>query len=242
MSELSGPLSVAWREVADSPLFGLMITLLAYSFAFRLFEMAKRHPAVNPVLVSMLIVIPILLITGVSYEQYFEGGQIIHFLLGPATVALAIPLYRQLPKLKQVWLPVVVTTVTSVTVVAVFTILICDILGVSDVAMLSMSAKHVTTPVAMAISEEIGGIPSLTVILVFCTGIGGAIVGPYVLKLVGFRDAAVKGMAMGLTCHGIGTARALQINEEMGSFSGLGMALATIATALILPWLILLLV
>lgn len=154
---------------------------------------------------------------------------------GPATVALAIPLYQQFNKLKQVWLPVTVALVTGVVVGAFSSVAIARLLGASLETQLSLAPKSVTAPVGMAISEQIGGLPSLTAALVVVTGIIGAVIGSKLFDLMGIRDDSVKGIAMGMTSHGIGTARAFQVSAQMGAFSGLAMALSAFLYSVFCP-------
>ena len=146
-----------------------------------------------------------------------------HFLLGPATVALAVPLYHQLTKLNRLWLPLALSIISDVTIAALCSIGIAAFLGASPETLFSLAPKSATAPVAMGISERIGGLPSLTAVLVVTTGIVGAVTGTKLLSILQITDDSVKGVAMGLTAHGIGTARAFQINHEMGAFSGLAM-------------------
>ena len=231
-------LAQIWVYLSASPLIGLTVTLLAYSIAYRLYIYANSTPLLNPVAIAVTMLICFLLVTETSYEAYFEGGQFVHFLLGPATVALAIPLYQQLPKLKKLWLPVFITILSGATIAALSSIYIAELLGASLQTQLSLAPKSVTAPVAMAISEQIGGLPSLTAALVVVTGILGAVFGTKLFSLMRIKDDSIKGIAMGVTAHGIGTARAFQVSSEMGAFSGLAMALATFSTAFILPWLL----
>jgi predicted murein hydrolase (TIGR00659 family) len=230
--------AVIWVYLSTTPLIGLTLTLVVYSVVYQLYIRSQSSMLLNPVLVSIAVIIGILLITGTSYQSYFEGAQYIHFLLGPATVALAVPLYEQLPKLKRLWLPVLISIVGGVFIGIISAVLIARGLGVSLEIQLSLAPKSVTAPVAMGISEQIGGLPSLTAAFVIITGIIGALLGIHILTLAGVKDDAVKGIAMGVSSHGIGTARAFQVSQEMGAFSGLAMALAALTTAVILPWLI----
>ena len=231
-------LAAIWVYLSTTPLLGLTITLVAYSLAYRLYIYSDSNPLLNPVLTSVSALIILLLLTNTSYETYFEGGQFVHFLLGPATVALAIPLYQQCSKLKQLFLPVAITVISGVIIGAFSSIAIAWSLGASLQTQLSLAPKSVTAPVAMGISEQIGGLPSLTAVLVVITGIIGAVIGTKLFKLMHINDDGVKGIAMGITAHGIGTARAFQVSSEMGAFSGLAMALSAFATAVILPWLL----
>jgi len=227
-----------WVYLSASPLLGLTITLVAYSLAYRLYLRSGSNPLLNPVVTSVTALILFLLATDTSYDDYFDGAQFVHFLLGPATVALAIPLYQQFNKLKQVWLPVTVALVTGVVVGAFSSVAIARLLGASLETQLSLAPKSVTAPVGMAISEQIGGLPSLTAALVVVTGIIGAVIGSKLFDMMGIRDDSVKGIAMGMTSHGIGTARAFQVSAQMGAFSGLAMALSAFLYSVFLPWLL----
>ncbi|MDH3355376.1 MAG: LrgB family protein [Chromatiales bacterium] len=231
-------LASIWVYLSTSPLLGLTITLMAYSIAYRLYIYANANPLLHPVVTAVALLITFLLLTDTSYSAYFEGAQFVHFLLGPATVALAIPLYQQSAKLKKLWLPLLISLISGVTTGVLSAVGLAQLMGASLQTQLSLAPKSVTTPVAMGISEQIGGLPSLTAILVVVTGILGAIIGTRVFALMRITDDSVKGFAMGMAAHGIGTARAFQISEEMGAFSGLAMALSALATALMLPWLL----
>lgn len=231
-------LSAIWVYLSTTPLMGLTLTLLVYSVVYQLYTRSQFNPLLNPVLVSITVIISVLLVTNTPYQTYFGGAQYIHFLLGPATVALAVPLYEQIPKLKRLWLPVLVSIMGGIFIGVVSAVLIARGLGVSLETQLSIAPKSVTAPVAMGISEQIGGLPSLTAAFVAITGIIGALLGIHVLKVAGIKDDTVKGIAMGVTSHGIGTARAFQVSQEMGAFSGLAMALTALATAMVLPWLV----
>ena len=233
-----GELGQVWVYLSASPLLWLSVTLVAYLAAFGLYRMAGDNPLLNPVALAVALLIAILLATGTPYATYFEGAQFVHFLLGPATVALAVPLYRHLGRLRRLWLPVVVAVVVGVTVAALSALAIAALLGGSVETQLSLAPKSVTAPVAMGIAEKLGGLPSLTAVLVVATGILGAVTGTRLLAWCGLRDDAVRGIAMGVTSHGIGTARAFQVSPAMGAFSGLGMALSAFATALLVPWLV----
>jgi predicted murein hydrolase (TIGR00659 family) len=226
-----------WVYLAASPLFGLTLTLMAYGIGYRLYSAAKASPLVNPVLIAIAIIIAVLTALHISYQDYFAGGQFIHFLLGPATVGLALPLYKQVAKLKRLWLPISLMLIVGVSLASASTVLIANYLGASHETLLSLAPKSVTTPVAMSISEQIGGVPSLTAVFVIITGIIGAIFGSSLFRILRIQDDSVKGIAMGITAHGIGTARAFQISAEKGAFSGLAMALAALVASLIVPWL-----
>lgn len=228
-------LQETWVYLSATPLFHLTLTLLAFQAATWVFERAGRNPLLNPVLGAVLLIVGVLVLTDTSYSTYFEGAQFVHFLLGPATVALAVPLYRQWQKVRHSALAIFVSLIAG-SLTAIFTaVLMAWALGASSSLLASIAPKSATAPVAMAIAEELGGLPSLTAVLVIVTGIIGAMFGPTMLNLVGVKDWRARGMAIGTASHGIGTARALQVNETAGAFSGLAMGLNALATALLLP-------
>ncbi|MCE1183894.1 MAG: LrgB family protein [Rhodocyclales bacterium] len=235
---MNQPLNEIWVYLAASPLLGLSMTLLAYQLAFAIFKRTGGHPLANPVLIAVSILVLILLSTATPYESYFAGAQFVHFLLGPATVALAIPLYAQFRKLRAMALPLVLGLLAGSLTAIVSAMAVARLLGASLPTQLSLAPKSVTTPIAMGIAERIGGIPSLTAVLVIVTGILGAVAARYVFDALRIHDAAIRGFAMGIASHGIGTARALQISEQTGAFAALAMGLNGALTALLLPWLV----
>ncbi len=228
-------LSQFWVYLSASPLFGLTATLLAYSLGHWLYLRCGSTPLLHPVLVAVILLILILELGDISYASYFDGAQFVHFLLGPATVALAVPLYHQLDRLRSLWLPILFALGFGVVLGALSALGIARWLGATLETQLSLVPKSVTTPVAMGISETIGGVPSLTAVFVIATGIIGAVLGNGLLRLLRIRDDSVKGVALGIVAHGIGTARAFQLSPQMGAFSGLAMALSALASALLLP-------
>ncbi|EEB84805.1 LrgB family protein [Roseobacter sp. GAI101] len=224
-----------WVYLSATPLFHLTMTLVAFQVANFAFEKAGRNPLLNPVLGAVLLLVAMLLITGTDYGTYFEGAQFVHFLLGPATVALAVPLYRQWYNVRRSALAIAVSLIAGSLTAILTAVATAWFFGGSLPILASLAPKSVTAPVAMAIAEELGGLPSLTAVLVIATGIFGAMFGPGILNLVGVKDWRARGLAMGTASHGIGTARALQVNETAGAFSGLAMGLNALATALLLP-------
>jgi predicted murein hydrolase (TIGR00659 family) len=230
-------LTQLWVYLSTKPLTGLTMTLVAYAIGFWLYQKSNRNPVCNPVVIAIAIIAAILHVTGTPYSVYFDGAQFVHFLLGPATVALAVPLFRQMETLKRA-LPVIIFGVLFGSLMATAsTVAIAHLLGASMETLASLAPKSVTTPVAMGIAKEIGGVPALTAVCVIVTGIVGATLGPAVMNIVGLTDWRARGFAMGVAAHGIGTARAFQVNQTAGAFSGLSMGLNTIATALTVPFL-----
>ena len=232
---ISPNLAQIWVYLAREPLAALTVTLLAWLAAQRIFLVSGRHPLANPVLLAVVFLASGLLATGIDYRTYFDGAQFVHFLLGPATVALAVPLYRQWPSVRR-GLPAILLTVTGGGLAASCIGVGCALaLGGPREVIASLAPRSVTTPVAMGIAERIGGLPSLTAAVVILSGITGAVLGPMVLDLARVRDPRARGLAMGTVAHGIGTARALSESATAGAFSGLAMGLNALVTALLLP-------
>jgi predicted murein hydrolase (TIGR00659 family) len=230
-----GPLTRLWVYLAQTPLLWLTVTVAVYAAAHWLHQRAHARAILNPVLISVAAIVAILLLTGTDYETYFDGAQFAHFLLGPATVALAVPLYAQLGKLRRLALPVGVSLAAGSITAILSAGGVCWALGSSRQTILSILPKSATTPIAMGVSEGLGGLPSLTAVLVILTGILGAVVGTTVLDALRVRDEAARGFALGVASHGIGTARAFQVSEETGAFAGLAMGLNGALTAILVP-------
>jgi predicted murein hydrolase (TIGR00659 family) len=224
-----------WVYLAASPLLWLTGTLVAYQGAMALYEKAGRRAFLNPVMVAIVSVVTVLEVTGTDYYTYFDGAQFVHFLLGPATVALAVPLYRQLSAVRRSAGAVAAALLTGSATAVVTAVGIAWALGATREIVVSLAPKSVTTPIAMAVAERIGGLPSLTAVMVMLTGISGAAMGPWLLECVGVRDPRAQGLAMGTASHGIAVARSLQISEVAGAFAGLAMGLNGIATAVLVP-------
>lgn len=224
-----------WVYLAEQPLLWLTVTVSAYVLAQQLFLRAGGFPLLNPVLVSITLVVVLLLATGTDYDTYFEGGQYVHFLLGPATVLLAVPLYAQIHRLRRQWLPLSIALLAgSVTAIA-STLALGYGLGLGPSTLASLMPKSATTPIAMGVAEKLGGEAALAAVFVMISGITGAVAGIPLLRLLGERDPAVKGFALGVTAHGIATARAFQHSNQAGAYAGLGMGLNGALTALLVP-------
>ncbi|MDY0013047.1 MAG: LrgB family protein [Rhodocyclaceae bacterium] len=229
------PASEIWVYLSASPLLWLALTLVAYLAAQHLQHRLGDHPAANPVLLAVMALVMVLAATGTPYSRYFDGAQFVHFLLGPATVALAIPLYGQIERLRALGWPLLGALVAGSLTAALSAWALAGLLGASPPTMLSLAPKSVTTPIAMGIAERIGGLPSLTAVLVILTGILGAICASNLLGRLGLKDDSSVGLALGVASHGLGTARAFQISEQCGAFAALAMGLNGLLTALFLP-------
>ncbi len=232
---MKGELHEIWVYLSTTPLLGLTVTLCAYVLGYYLYRKCRFNPLVNPVLIAVLVLVSLLLASDTSYSSYFEGAQFVHFMLGPATVALAVPLYRQFHHVRRSATAVLVALAFGSLTAVLSAVGIAWLLGASRETLLSLAPKSVTTPVAMGIAEQIGGLPSLTAVLVILSGITGAVLGTYTLNLVRVKDWRARGLAMGVASHGIGTARAFTVNEIAGAFSSLAMGLNALATAVLVP-------
>ncbi|HHV71797.1 MAG TPA: LrgB family protein [Clostridia bacterium] len=224
-------------DLVQLPLFGIVLTLTTYLIGLKIAQKIKS-PLANPLLISTILVIAFLLVTGIDYQDYNRGGQIISFFLGPATVALGIPLYKQLETIKKNKIPILLGTLLG-SLIAIFSVIgLAYLLGASRETIVSLSPKSVTTPIAMEVSQQIGGVVPLTIVGVVITGIIGAIIGPEVLKLVKVKSKIAKGLAIGVASHALGTSRAIEEGETEGALSSTAIGLAGIITALVLPFIL----
>ena len=224
----------AWAAVIHHPLFGIGITLCAYQLVLAGFE-KTRWIFLQPVLVSMLLVIGVLLGCGLTYVEYRKSTEIMSILLGPATVALAVPLYLNLRRIRQLFWPIFTTLMVG----GVFATGLCVWLGwwfgAEHMVLMTMAPKSVTSPIAMLVAEQIGGVAALAAVFVLITGVIGAMIGPAFLSRLGVHSPEARGMALGMTAHAVGTSVALQESEECGAFAALAMSLMGVATAVFLP-------
>jgi len=227
-----------WVFLSGSPLLWLTLTILVYLAALWLYARSGGHSLVNPILLSVAALVGVLQLTGTPYPVYFDGAKFVHFLIGPATVALAVPLFSQLERLRRMWLPIGVALVAGSTVAVVSAVVIAWGFGASRESMLSLAPKSATLPIAMSVAEQIGGVPALAAMAVAVTGISGAIMARSLLNLLRVDDPAVRGFAVGIAAHAAGTARALQVGSVNGAFAALALALNGVATALLMPLLI----
>ena len=224
-----------YDHLKDNAALWIALTLIAYLFGQWVFRTAKFNPLLSPIIVAVLSLMSLLLIFGVPYEQYFSGAQFIHFLLGPATVALAVPIYEQRQRLARLWLPLAIGIVVGCTTAVLSVVLLGWAFGLSSQTLISLIPKSVTTPIAMGVSETLGGLPDLTAVLVVITGIFGSIVGRPIMRLVRMREDHVIGVSLGLTAHGMGTGAAFTVSDKAGAFAGLAMGISGVVTAFLAP-------
>jgi len=226
-----------WSNFVAHPMFGVGITLGVYALAQLLYR-RFHFILLNPVAVSIVTIILLLAACEVPYSSYAAGGDLVLFLLGPAVVALGLPLYQQRQEILKRKLPILVGVVAGAVASIVSASGLALLLGGSDGVVRSLAPKSVTTPIAIGIAEMIGGIAPLTAALVVLTGCLGAICGPEFCRLIGIRSRVASGLSVGTASHGIGTARMLEVNALSGAVSGLAIGLNGLVTAFILPLLI----
>ena len=224
-----------WIYLQAEPLFWLTLTIGSYLIADFIYRKSNLFPLLNPVALSVLLVSLILISFNIQYERYFDGAKFIHFLLGPATVALAIPIYRK-------WDLIVLNSkaiLISLILGSFFAIFITYVLSLQfklqEELIFSLLPRSVTAPIAMGISEIIGGIPSLTAIITLITGVVGASLGVFVFDLMKLKKMEARGFSLGLASHGIGTARAMSRDKNAGVFAAVGMGLSGLITSIIVP-------
>lgn len=232
------PLPEIWSYLSREPLLWLTATLVAYLIGDHLSQRAGRNPLVNPVLVAMVLLGGVLWATATPYAAYFEGAQFVHFMLGPATVALALPLYANRAQIGRALVPMLAALLVGSGVAILSALWIARWLGIDGPVWLSLAPKSTTAPVAIGIAEQLGGLPTLTAALVILTGIIGAVIVTPLMRLMHIRDWRARGFAVGVAAHGIGTARAFQVNDTAGAFAGIGMGLNALLTAVLAPWIV----
>jgi len=225
--------------MTTTPLLWLLITLGSFKLGIIIYEKSNKNTLLQPIIVAYTFIMSALFISGVSYQEYFKSVEIIHFFLGPATVALALPLYNNLKHIKSLFIPIIITLFVAGISSILLAIFLLWIFGAELVTILSMTTKSITAPIAIITSEQIGAIPSLAVGFVIITGVIGALLGTAIFKILNIKYDTSKGFALGLISHGIGTARAMEISEKAAAFSALAMGLSGIVTAIFLPLIIL---
>jgi predicted murein hydrolase (TIGR00659 family) len=226
--------SEIWGGLSREPLPWLVVTLVAHQSARALYRRSGWSPLAHPVLISVVLIGGALRLTDTPYQTYFDGAQFVHFLLGSAIVALAIPLYAELGRLKAMLVPLAITVLVGSTTAIASAVSIGWLFGASPETVLSLAPKSVTMPIAMGAAEKLGGLPSLTALTVTITGISGAIMARQLLQLLKIYDAATRGFAVGLTAHAIGTAQMLEESPTAGAFAALAMGLNGVVTVILL--------
>ncbi|MES2402147.1 MAG: LrgB family protein [Pseudomonadota bacterium] len=228
-----------WVYLSATPLFGLTATLVVYVIAQASYARLQQAPWANPVLWTVVVLAGGLLATGVPYPTYFAGAQFIHFLLGPAVVALAWPLWQRREELRKRWGRLLVASLLGGTTASGSALLLAWAMGLPMEVTLSLAPKSVTAPVAMGIAEKIGGIPALAAVFAVITGLVGALSGKYLFALLRIPTDrggwSARGFAMGTAAHGLGAARALQVDADAGAYAGLALGVQVVLASLLIP-------
>lgn len=228
-------------SLAAGPLPWLVLTIACYLAAVALYKRHGQQPWLIPVFTAVPVVVIVLLITGTPYATYKQGTALLGLMVGPATVALALPLYAQRDRIRRLWRPIAVSLAVGCVVALTTAMGIAWLFGASMESIVSLAPKSATIPIALPLAERFGGLPSLAAVAVAITGISGTIMAPWLLRRLDCTDPAVEGFALGLTAHAIGTARSIQMHPTAGAFSALAMGLNGVATAVAMPLLMVLL-
>ena len=222
------------RDIFSNQYVILALTFAAFFYIRRL-QQRTGWMLLNPILIAIVLIIVYLKITGVSFAVYKQDAQLIDFWLKPAVVALGVPLYLQLDAIKRLWFPIVMSQLVGCLVGVVSVVFVAKLCGAPDIIILSMASKSVTTPIAMEVTQSLGGIPSLTAAVVVITGIIGALVGFKTLSYGHVNSPIAQGLSMGAASHAVGASTAMAYSSKYGAFASLGITLNGIFTALLTP-------
>ena len=221
---------MTFEQFTQSPMFGISLTIIIYTMSLGLRKVWKP---LNPLLVTAGVIMAVLALAHIPYQNYEVGGSMIEFLLGPATVALGVPLYKHAQKIRNRLLPMIAGISVGSAAGILSAAGLVSALGGTRELMVTMMPKSVTTPISIEIVRSLGGIPELGAVFTVLTGLLGSVLGPQLLRLCGVRDDISVGVAIGTSSHGIGTARLLSESEMKGSISGFSMGIAGIVTSLL---------
>jgi len=221
-------------EFLSNKYFLLALTFAVF-FAGKRLQQKTRFILFNPILIAIAAMIAYLMMLDISYDTYQEAGKMIEFWLQPAVVALGVPLFRQLSAIRKQLLPLLVSSFVGCNLGIVSVVLTAKLFGASDDIAMSLASKSVTTPIAMEVTRTLGGIPSLTAVVVVFTGIFGAIFGFWTMRIFRVSNPISQGFAMGMAAHAMGTSRALEVGQHYGAYSSLGLTINGILTAIFTP-------
>jgi predicted murein hydrolase (TIGR00659 family) len=224
-----------WVYLSATPLFGLTATLVAYLLAQAFYQRMDHAPWANPVLWSVLLLALLLSLSHTPYPTYFSGAQFVHFLLGPAVVAMAWPLWQRRAELRPRAGAILLAALAGGSAAAASAYGIGWALGLPPDILASLAPKSVTAPVAMGIADKLGGIPALAAVFAVLTGLTGAISGKYLFNALGIASMPVRGFALGTCAHGIGAARALQVDPDAGAYASLALGVQVVLASLLMP-------
>ncbi|AYE35413.1 LrgB family protein [Clostridium septicum] len=215
-------------------LFGIVLSLLSFEIGLLIYKKTKM-PIFNPLLIAIAIIIAVLVIFNIDFNSYNNGGQFINMFLGPATVVLAVPLYKQFHLLKENFVPIIIGIFVGCLVGIFSVIALCISFGIENVLTKSLLAKSVTTPIGIEITNQLGGLVPVTVLAIILSGIIGAVAGPTLCKLFKIKNELAIGIAIGTASHAVGTTKALELGETQGAMSSLSIGIAGIMTVFLAP-------
>lgn len=222
------------KEIIQSPLFGIFISLIAFEIGMLLYRKTKL-PIFNPLLISIVIIITVLTVLKIDIKDYDRGGQYISFFLAPATVVLAVPLYKKIKLLKAYFVPILAGIIMGSISGMVSIILLSYGFGLKKPINVSLIPKSITVPIGVEVSKQLGGIPAITVATIVITGIIGAVIGPTICKIFKIKDKVAIGIAMGTASHAVGTTKAIEMGEIEGAMSSLAIGVTGIITVITAP-------
>ena len=220
--------------ILNTPLFGLILTILSFEIGLFIFKKLK-FPVLNPLLLGIVIAMSVISFFNIPLDYFRKGGDYITFLLAPATIALALPLYRQLEKLKKNLVPILIGSIVGAITAILSTILLGKLLGIDKMLLVSFMPKSITTPIGIELSKLLGGIPAITIFSILVTGISGNVFAPLVCKYFRIKHPVAKGIGIGISSHAVGTSKALEMGEIEGAMSALSIVIAGIITFMIAP-------
>ena len=221
-------------SILNTPLFGLILTITAFHIGLFIFKKTKM-PIFNPLLIGVIIAMGVMSFFNIPLEYFRKGGDYMTFLLAPATISLALPLYRQLDKLKKNFIPIIIGSLVGATTAIVSTIILGKILGIDKLLLISFMPKSITTPIGIELSKILGGVPAITIFAIIVTGIVGNIFAPLVCKKFKIKHPVAKGIGIGISSHAVGTSKALEMGEIEGAMSALSIVVSGIITFIIAP-------
>ena len=221
-------------KLLSDPLLGVTLTFIVFEIATAI-QKRTRLAILNPVLVSLIAIIAILKILDIDVESYQSGGMVLTFFIKPATVALAVPLYKNFDLLKRNFKSIITGITTGVSVSLMTLLALAKVMNLPDDIVISSAGRNITTPIAMELADKMGGIVTIAIVMVFFTGIWGVIIGPALLEKLGIRDSTAKGIALGTTAHAIGTAKAITMGEDIGAMSAVAIPITGIITVFLAP-------
>lgn len=225
------------NELLETPMFGILLSLVAFELGTLIGKKTKLA-IMNPLLIANVLIIAFLLLTGIKLETYDIGGRYISFFLGPATVVLALPLYRQISSLKTNWFPILCGIALGSLACMAFVVLAAKLFGFSQELIVSLIPKSITTPMGIEVARQLGGNSSIAVAGIVATGISGAIIGPALCRFFRVKDPVAKGVAAGTASHAIGTSRAMEFGEVQGAMASLSIGIAGVFTSVAAPFII----